>query len=619
MKTQNGKNVLGLSLVTAMLLGSSAYAGKIIGVDAGTAYDNTTPPTQYGFGGWNFENIDVRIVDVSDFSGNVGDFNTITGVYTAMGADMSFESDIKNEADVVVGHLHGKDWPVGEPSGIKIMNNDINVKAPKPVNCIMTTSYIGDLDDSGTTYYLDSATPKPVLCSSPFQTHKRFKINMLPSSVEGIAPGSYGNPIDLVFNLDTTDVSTESVRYQVLQKVNNYTDVRLDGYKMEVFDANGNKNAALTLSIGEGEDNTTVPATNIWTDNELANFSHGLWGPIENHFPEPGFFDNVRAYYPAKLADPQTISHIGDMLGGNYQDIFGNWLPSIWAPVGIFHDDDNDPETDGALKAFWGTIPNAPIGTVPTWHKGLVDNWAVPTADELASWTGALYEEEHIEDVLNLGVNYIVEVGNNADLGNSFTLRVTPHVALDQTVPVYVDTNVSVDYPFSKGVVGISPKPTFTVGDTLTVGVADNDLNTDPAKADTVTVEVANDAGVTKSVVLTETDVDTSRFSAEVLTGDDGIAASDGTVITVTYVDERYGAENAVETLIDFTTAVAAPVDPTDPTDPTDPPAVELPVYIPGGSGGGCTYNPNSTSFDMTFLFMMALGALYPFRRRFLK
>jgi len=35
--------------------------------------------------------------------------------------------------------------------------------------------------------------------------------------------------------------------------------------------------------------------------------------------------------------------------------------------------------------------------------------------------------------------------------------------------------------------------------------------------------------------------------------------------------------------------------------------------------GGGCTYNPNSKNFDMTFLLMMALGLLYPFRRRFLK
>ena len=35
-----------------------------------------------------------------------------------------------------------------------------------------------------------------------------------------------------------------------------------------------------------------------------------------------------------------------------------------------------------------------------------------------------------------------------------------------------------------------------------------------------------------------------------------------------------------------------------------------------GGGGGGCTYNPNSKHFDMSFLFLLALGLLYPFRRR---
>ena len=34
--------------------------------------------------------------------------------------------------------------------------------------------------------------------------------------------------------------------------------------------------------------------------------------------------------------------------------------------------------------------------------------------------------------------------------------------------------------------------------------------------------------------------------------------------------------------------------------------------------GGGCTYNPNSKNFDMTFLIMIALGLLYPIRRRFI-
>ncbi len=43
------------------------------------------------------------------------------------------------------------------------------------------------------------------------------------------------------------------------------------------------------------------------------------------------------------------------------------------------------------------------------------------------------------------------------------------------------------------------------------------------------------------------------------------------------------------------------------------------PARNPSSGGGGCTYNTNSEGFDMTFLFIVALGLLYPFRRRFLK
>ncbi len=36
----------------------------------------------------------------------------------------SFESDINNSAGEIVVKLHGKDWPVGEPAGIKVVTGD---------------------------------------------------------------------------------------------------------------------------------------------------------------------------------------------------------------------------------------------------------------------------------------------------------------------------------------------------------------------------------------------------------------------------------------------------------------------------------------------------------------
>ena len=35
-------------------------------------------------------------------------------------------------------------------------------------------------------------------------------------------------------------------------------------------------------------------------------------------------------------------------------------------------------------------------------------------------------------------------------------------------------------------------------------------------------------------------------------------------------------------------------------------------------TGGGCTYNPNSTGFDMMFILMLLVASVYPFRNKLL-
>lgn len=45
----------------------------------------------------------------------------------------------------------------------------------------------------------------------------------------------------------------------------------------------------------------------------------------------------------------------------------------------------------------------------------------------------------------------------------------------------------------------------------------------------------------------------------------------------------------------------------------------ETPVVASSSDGGSCSYNPASKSIDMTILLMLAVGLIYPFRRRFLK
>ena len=433
----NNKKIAKLSMIASILLMTGAEAGNII---TNTA-EGVIPNKQYGFGGWNLDNVDVKIVNVSDEHYNIGTFNDLDGTYSTMGPGLSFESDIMSLSGAVVGRLHGKDWPVGEPSGIKIINGDPYTHNGKPENCIMTTSYLA----SG---YLNSAVPVPNTCSGPFQSHKRFKIDMTKESYMG--DNAYGTPIDLVFNLQPGDSSSK--RYQIFQKINNYTEKRLNGYKIEILDSNKMPNMSLTLSLGIGEYVGSGSQKNIWDTEDLANMSHGLWGAVDQYFSTPGFFDDKRVYYPVSLSAGNTvISYIGPMQGGNYQQLFGNWMPSKWHPYGAFFDHDNNPATDAQLVGFWGD----PLHTgVNGWHKGFQDNWAAPTDDEIALWStkGGSYEIGGIEDSVNLGINYIVNVGNNDAIGSNFTIRISPHFAptAEQVAPSYIYDHPDPTHPGSE-------------------------------------------------------------------------------------------------------------------------------------------------------------------------
>ena len=626
--------IVKMSLVTAMLLTTVVNAGLI--QDTVTPSDQPEVNTMFGFGSWNLSNVNVKMTDV-DYNPTIKVFDPANGSYTEMVRGDSFESDINNSAGEIVAKLHGKDWPVGEPAGIKVVTGDKPNKG-KPGNCIMTTSYLElqNMNDanSGTGYldaWEDGTVPNPVICSSPFQTHKRFKYNMLPATVADYDVNTrYGKPIDLVFNLDPAHAT--SMRYQVLEKINNYTGMRLDGYKIEVLNENDVPDTNLTLSIGLGEatDNDGIPlGTDIWDTEDMANFAHGLWGPEDDHFDTTGFFDDDRSGFVVDPSGHGTSTLVGGptTLAGNYEALFGLWLPSKWAPYGIFWDDDNDPLTDAQLMAFWGTIPGAPEGTSPAWHKGYKDNWAEPTSKELITWTvDPLFYPGHIEDTLNLGLNYIVNVGDNTQIGSKFTIRITPRVAVDQTRPSYIEDDNETyiepptSYVASAGVVTISPEPTFTPATDVYVGVADADLNQDAAQAEEVTITVTSNIGDSEQVTLTETGVDSGVFSATLSTENSGSTPSanngvmsviEDSVVTATYVDIHYGNTDTTETLRASTIAKTPVVDPDTPVDSDGNTA--------SSGGGGCTYNPNSKNFDMTVLFMMALGLLYPFRRRFLK
>lgn len=451
--------------LSSMMLSTSVNAGVI----------NNSNPTTDGFlgacgilesdptacvGAWNLDNVDVKLIKVIDGSVFDTSFDKGTGDYVRMTYGDSFRSYVRNPDATItdpldplyyMARVSGKDWPVGEPTGIKAINADPNVKKDgTPANCLINTSYLDfDASTSGARAYLDTAKPEPVVCSSEFQTHKRFKIAMLPATVDGVADGAESTkPIDLVFNVGANDGQLRP--YQVFSKINNYTGKRLKGYKIVVGKGVGAAfqsasalgiDSQLHISLGYGEETLASTATqDLFDPDGLATFSHGLFGPIDQHFPTVGFFDERTAGFNVLPNTPgitDTIYSNGP-LPSNYTTLFGEWLHAEWAPKGIFYDFDNDPTTDADLVAWWN-------GTA--WIKNYASGFATVSATELNTWANSpLYSIDTIEDVLNLGLNYIVKVGDVVTTESpetNITIRIIPVVAdtADQLdVPAWVGT-----------------------------------------------------------------------------------------------------------------------------------------------------------------------------------
>ena len=466
--------------VAGTLMATSLHAGSIT---------NTNPDTAPGafkgdcgvvgastacVGALNLDNVDVTLVRTADGS-TFGTFDKVTGAYSAMALGDSFVSYIKDALGTAMAKLSGKVWPVGEPVGIKAVNGDTAVTKGKPQNCLINTAFMdATASTSHLSAYLDTAHPEPVICSSPFQTHKRFKIAMQPATVDGIANSAEGKGIDLVFNVaDGGGLQP----YQVFSKINNYTGKRLKGYKIVVgtglgtgFQSASTLGIAdkLHISLGKGEGaagNGMLDGSDLFDGDGLATFSHGLFGAPDQHFTTNGFFDNRTAGFDvaqtcsvlpcgtrpnpfasgAALIDSDTI-YSTSVLPSNYggpaavpltTPLFGDWLPMVWQPKGIFWDFDNDPTTDADLVAWWDGA---------AWRKNFDSGFAIVSDAEFKVWQAdKLYAIDDIEDVLNLGINYIVKVGDDLDnnpatTNTQITIRIIPVVADTQVAPSFVGT-----------------------------------------------------------------------------------------------------------------------------------------------------------------------------------
>jgi putative cell wall-binding protein len=296
--------------------------------------------------------------------------------------------------------------------------------------------------------FLDDPVPEQVTCSSEFQTHKRYKLAMLPTAVDGGTGLEEG--IDLVFNVDEEEGSRD---YQVFQKANNWTNGRLEGFTIEVGTGIGDEFVPAMGAGGVGEANLSISApANFFDAGQLATFSQGLFGPADKNHDTPGFFDqNNRAGFnivEAGILSGQTDTLTsGAPLVSNYGDLFGPWLPNNMLPNGYFFDDDADPDTDAQLMAWYGF--NEVLGEMG-WMYGAAgdtsvvpddpnDGFAAVSDATIAEWEAdSLYSIGVIEDLVNVGLNYVVTVGDTTSF-ESFTIRVTPLVDTSGAgVPVFV-------------------------------------------------------------------------------------------------------------------------------------------------------------------------------------
>ena len=560
-------SIIALACAVALVgLSTTVQAAKITSKPPVDPLPANAMGAQLGFGGWSLDNILVKITGTAGALGSTDSwFDESNGAYNfAADSDNTYLAEVDDGAATLMGYALAKDYPVGEPAGIKIVNDDFDVKEGKPTNCIMSTSYLED-------HFLDTADPATVLCSGPFQSHKRYKLAMLPVTVDGLGSDS----IDLVFNVedefntvDGVDVRT-SRDYQVFQKINNWTDSRLQGFTIEVGTGVGAgfTKASTTSGMGVANLSLSVPEA-IWTFNSLANFSTGLFGPADTKHGRPaGFFDPITRAgyqideYPNVSGETDTLTAT-TTLGSDYADVpagalaqanqFGAWLPNNMLPFGLFYDDDNNPDTDNELQGWYGWNPDLPTPAL-SWMKGAADNFvAIADSEILSKANDPLYSVGVIDDLVNIGLNYVVTikditafpgyVDNPAGTADAtFTIRITPTKEVANTpAPTYVGVTPTpnLEYTSSDGLVEISPSPTFNFGNVLTARVGDLDLSGDG----TVDVTILRDYdGLTQTLTLTELGVDRGVFTGVLPNEYSNVPIGQSAVITVTYVDADDG------------------------------------------------------------------------------
>ncbi|WP_223891011.1 immunoglobulin-like domain-containing protein, partial [Sulfurovum sp. TSL6] len=241
-------------------------------------------------------------------------------------------------------------------------------------------------------------------------------------------------------------------------------------------------------------------------------------------------------------------------------------------------------------------------------------------------------------DINTVGV-YTVTYDVNDSAGNAATqVTRTVTVTADATPPVitligntpidvwqgstYIDDGATavdnIDGNITGNIVTVNPVDTDVLGQyTVTY-----DVNDSAGNAATQVTRIVNvvDGTIPIITLLGDTPINVLKGSVYIDAGATAVDNVDGNItgniVTVNPVDTDVLGQYIVtydvnDSAGNEATQVTRTVNVVEDT--------SIDTVVANSSGGGCTYNPNSKNFDMTFLLMIALGLFYPFRRRFIK
>ena len=533
--------------------------------------------------------------------------------------------------------------------GIAVFNNvpPYNVRQIY-ADCIMAPrvyAITGDVDEA---------------CNDGFQTHKRYKMS-----------ANAVGPMELVFTVRNVDnvlqivdqagnpvaVDQDPTRnvYRMIGKLNNHTAGRLDGFKVELgFGLSGAAGGFTASTAGDGLSISLRDEAggDLLADDELANFPGGLfYGPADARHTW-GFFSSTRAGFTVDTTAfaAEQDSFQSTVLFGDYERLFGKWLPLKWVPPGWFEDHDGDPSTDAEVRAWFdGTrwlaydidpatgartervVPDTEIATwaatpATVWNDDgdpattaagtlyaswdndaavwtLADGSGTLTNDEMAVFFdaqggGTTYERRAgyvsgpIEDLANLNLNYYIEVGDISSWPGY-------DAATGEAKFTLRITPLGTDAP---------DLPAWLPADLALTATGATVWRSEDA---TVTFTVTNNGeGDARDVVLTATIPAGLTVSG---LGDPAACAVNGAELTCTLAELAAGASETFSVTLDSAAAsgtfvVAATVASAvaDPDAANDSATATAVFKKPSSSG--CTIGSANAPFDPTLLLLGGLG-----------